>query len=484
MNVVFKEWLPDQPDLGNEGLTVATNVIPAYGSYAPFSPLDPVLVGSYTLPGIARGAYAFQQGLSGAQNYYYAATDSGIYQAFIGIGGGTFNSVSTGLSTINSRTRVQFAQFDDFLFAARGLDGIQKHTIGSATNFSTVSGLTGLRDGRYVFVVNRFLVVANLGSATARPSTLEWSAIDDPTNFPTPNSATAIATQSGEQILNAADGEILGGFGGDQYAIIVQRGAIVRMTYVGPPVVFQFDRLEVNKGAARRYANAAVGSNAYFVSADGIYRTDGVSSENIGAGRVNKTFIASDAGDVGAGVITAYAQPEAAFDTKTNCIVIATPVNAVTMNSSRAWFYSVDQNKWSLCNQEMRCPFPSGPGSTSDGLLAFNSANVLCKFSGTAGTAILTTGEVELNEAGRAHLSGVKPHIESTGTAPTVTVRVGYRDVLSSAPTYTATASAFSRTGIANFRVDAKYHRAEVQIVGNFAKATGLEFQAVPTGLA
>jgi len=105
-------------------------------------------------------------------------------------------------------------------------------------------------------------------------------------------------------------------------------------------------------------------------------------------------------------------------------------------------------------------------------------------FTGTPGTALLTTGDVELNTAGRAFVAGVKPHVESTGTAPTVTVRIGSRNDLASVPTYTATTTPTTRTGFADFRVDAKYHRAEVQIVGNFRKATGLEFKAGPSGSA
>ena len=32
----FGEWLPDQPDLDNSGVTVATNVVPAANGYRSF----------------------------------------------------------------------------------------------------------------------------------------------------------------------------------------------------------------------------------------------------------------------------------------------------------------------------------------------------------------------------------------------------------------------------------------------------------------
>lgn len=115
---------------------------------------------------------------------------------------------------------------------------------------------------------------------------------------------------------------------------------------------------------------------------------------------------------------------------------------------------------------------------------AFTTVGRLSTFTGTPGAAVLETGEMELNEGGRAFLDAVKPHVESSGTAPAVTVAIGYRDDLSASQTYTSEASANSRTGFANFRVDSKYARIRTTITGTFEKATGLEFNAVPSGKA
>lgn len=484
--ISFGEWLPDQAELGSPGLTVATNVLASNGGYKPFFPLTPVSAGKYTLPGIPRGGFVAQDVYpSSFPVWYYAASGNVIYEAAGGSAAtGTFNSRSTGLSTVTPAFDYQFAQFDNLVFAAAGINGVQFHTVGSSTNFATVTGLTGTRDGRYLAVIGRFLVVANLGSATTRPSTLEWSAIDDPTNFPTPNSSTATATQSGEQTLNVADGDIVGVYGGDQYGIILQRGAVVRMTYVGPPVVFQFDRIDANKGANRRYASAQAGARVGFVAPDGVYMTDGVALQPLGRDRIDKTFLAADAGDLALGTVSEFVQPDGAFDSLTNSMVFTTANNAATTLASRAWFYSIDQNKWTSCNQVMRTLIEQAPSTQSDGLLAFDSSNVLCKFSGAPGTAVITTGDMELNTGGRAFVTGIKPNVESSGTAPAVTARVGSRSDLGSSPSYTATTTPTTRTGFADVRVDAKYHRAEVQIVGTFNKATGFEFNGMPSGQA
>lgn len=63
-----------------------------------------------------------------------------------------------------------------------------------------------------------------------------------------------------------------------------------------------------------------------------------------------------------------------------------------------------------------------------------------------------------------------------------MTVAIGYRNDLGSSPTYTSEATANSRTGFSNFRIDAKYMRIRSTITGNFEKATGLEFSAKPSG--
>lgn len=480
--VNFGEWLPDQPALNNPGLLVASNVIAAEGTYIPFNPLTPIQAGAFTLPGVPRGGFVAQRenAISGAREYF-AATNDTIYVATAGAGVGTFNSISTGWTTASAE--VSFAQFENYVFAARGSGGVLYHTVGSASNFATVPGLTGAYDARHAAVLGQFLVLGNLGSATTRSATITWSGAGLPLSFPTPNSATAIAQQSGEQALNIADGPLVGIYGGDQYAVLVQTGAITRMTYVGPPVVFQFDKLENKKGSAREWSHAASGQLVYMFSPDGFHVTDGVSTKPIGEGKVDKTFLGLVDADNTPGAITATAIVEAAFDCKTNSIFWSFP-SAATTYANTIFAFNIGEGRWTQATQAMRKFIEPASVIQSDGLYAFNNSNVLCKFAGTAGTATLTTGDLELNPGGRAFVSGVKPNVESTGTAPAVTVRVGSRSDLATTPAYTATTTPTTRTGFADMRANAKYHRAEVQIVGNFDKAVGLEFKAKPAGKA
>lgn len=115
---------------------------------------------------------------------------------------------------------------------------------------------------------------------------------------------------------------------------------------------------------------------------------------------------------------------------------------------------------------------------------AFTTSGVMSTFTGTPGSAVIETSESELFEGMRAYVDAVKPHVESSGTAPAIGVRIGTRDDLGTTPSYTSTTGPTTRTGFCDFRSDAKYHRFELNITGNFEKVTGLEFNAQPSGSA
>jgi hypothetical protein len=148
--------------------------------------------------------------------------------------------------------------------------------------------------------------------------------------------------------------------------------------------------------------------------------------------------------------------------------------------------YNYAEDRFTWANQTHFVLLETGEDTVHEygQVTGFNGSFDIGTFSATAGTAILATGDMEFNEGGRAYVDGVKPHIESSGTAPAVSVRIGTRNDLGTAPSYTSATSLNSRTGYANFRADAKYHRSEVTIVGNFEKTTGMNFNARPSGKA
>lgn len=122
--------------------------------------------------------------------------------------------------------------------------------------------------------------------------------------------------------------------------------------------------------------------------------------------------------------------------------------------------------------------------------MAFNAASfrprgfkvgVLMDFTGTPGTAIFETGELEANPGRMTFISGVKPVVDATANA--ITVAVGYRNDTQAIATYTAEITTTARTGFADFRNEARYQRVRVKVTGAFTAAQGVEPMAVPGGI-
>lgn len=100
--------------------------------------------------------------------------------------------------------------------------------------------------------------------------------------------------------------------------------------------------------------------------------------------------------------------------------------------------------------------------------------------SGVAQAVVLETGDTDLNPTGRAFVKAVRP-IHDGGTA---SVRIGYRDNLTDAVSYTTATAINSRTRQADFRNDARYHRVELTITGTAETVMGYEVEFEPSGLA
>ena len=467
----FGEWLPDLPDLGNPGLTVAMNVLPYDRSYKPYLPLTPLSVAGPSRP---MGAF-YPSGASGSTFYdfVYAGFQTSLY---------TYNSAigwTNRSSTVYSATTTwDFEQFDELIIATNGVDVPQRHTLGSSTNFTTlaISGTAPI--AKCVGLINRFLFLGNLEASggVTREHVVQWSALDDPTNWPTPNSATAIATQSSSQELIKALGPVHEIYGGDQHGLIYQAGGLTRVTYIGPPAVFQFDTLSRTHGAAFRNASISVNDVTYFISLRGFCMTDGVQILPIGDGKVDRYFL-------GRVSFSNSERIRAAHDAVKKLIIWCYPSTGATAGQPDSLLiYNYEEKRWTQSDQVSECVFTPPSALPLLGPHGFDSSNRICSFTGTPGTAILASGEVEPQPGGCALINGIKPIIASSGTAPTIGVQVGSRDDQATTVSYSSTTTPTARTGFADLRSDARYHRARVYIAGNFDKAQGLEIDATPTG--
>lgn len=459
--ILFKEWLPDQPELGNPGLTEAKNAEPYDEVFASFSPLNDS--GGATLS--SRPLGYLQTDLNGTVTLY-VGTQTRLYAS---TEGAQYTTLSATLSTLEYW---DLDRYENLVLATSLQDGAKRHTLGSASNFSTMSA--DAPKAAAIGVIGQFVFLGNT-SDTANglvPYRVQWSGIDNPSSFPTPNSATAIAQQSGEQFLDGASGDVTSIGSGDQFGLIFQLRAITRATYIGPPAVFQFDRISDVIGTPFPRSVIKKGNEFFFISSNGVFKTDGASILDIGAGKVDNWFTNNLSG--------AKARVIGAINPMKSLIYWTFPTTASDPNEILIYNYKTNRFAHAqVTNTGIISTLDRGTGVVSE-IGGFGASFTQGSFSGTPGAAILTSGELEPNAGGYSVVQGIKPLADQTLNG--ITVAMGTRNDRSSAVSYTAEQTANSRSGFANFRTAAKYHRARLTISGTFNSAQGLEYQAVPDG--
>lgn len=465
--ITFKDWLPDQPELNNPGLTDAKNCLPVSGTYESFAPL---VNSGDALANRPLGAIEIYLPASNTR-YVYAGQTTSAQQQLVALG--TWTNVSS--ATYNAATTWEFVQFNELVFATNYANVPQYQTVGAAS--FTAAAVTGQAPrARRIARVHQFIVLGDTNDTAngARPYRIQWSSIDAPTDWPTPGSATAIAAQAGEQFLDSSWGPVNAITTGDQFGIVMQRGGLNRMTYVGGNVVFQFDKIAGAMGLFLPHSVVEVNGVWYYLSEAGVCATDGVSGVFLGYGKVDKTFFNT-------AVLASFEERVyGAVDPKRKLIKWCFPTTAGG-TPDRLLILNYEEKRFSYATQTCNC-LVSAPGDadTPRYIRAFDETHRVAKFTGTPGTAILTTGEMEPNPAGFSSVQGIKPLVDVTLNA--CTVAIGSRNNRTDAVSYTSEITANSRTGFANFRTEAKYHRARLTIAGTFNAAQGIEYQADASG--
>jgi hypothetical protein len=490
--VPFGEWLPDQPPFQNPGATVITNAVPRTAeSYGPAHSLAPV---TSAISAQCQGAiYARDTG--GNVDGYAGDQDSLYLQS-----AASWVDVSkAGGYTTADDERWAFCLFGSHVLATNFTDPIQTY---SATAFNDLA--LNAPKARYMARVKDFVMVANTTDATDgdQPQRVWWPAIDAPTYWPTPGTASAAAVQSDYQDLLGEGGwnqGIVGGLSGADVAIFQER-CIWRGMYIGPPAIFAFSVVESARGTPAPGSIVVVGPVVYYLADDGFYAFDGVHSVPIGDGKIDRTFWA----DVDQSYL--YRITSAA-DPLNKIIYWAYPGpqnSGGRPNRIMAYHYGI--GRWAKLEQEVEImvqamtlgytldqldpfgtletlPFSLDSRAWTGGrlnLAAFDTSHKLALFSGSALAATLETAEAQLNPKGSAHVSRVWPIVDAVSAQ----VALGRRDRLADAVTWTAPSSITSTTGSVPLRSTGRYQRARVIIPagGYWQNAQGVDFEARPAG--
>lgn len=459
MIINFGEWLPDQPRLGNSCVT-AQNVYPAANGYRPFKGASSI---SDALPGLCIGNISFKRSTGAIE--VFAGTSTGLYR----LNGTTWDDVAP--SAYSPSAFWRFAVYGDILVATNGVDNPQKFTLSSDTQFST---LTNAPVHKFPIVVRDTLVALDVDDGSAYQ--VKWSAVNDATDWTT-------ASGGGAQILPDG-GPVVGGTGGE-YGVILQEQGLTRMDFVGGDLRFTFDKIEGAVGCIAKNSIVQYKGRTFFLSDEGFQVFDGAETTNISNEKVTRTFFSelSQAEalttDTGESIITdggevisvgALQAVDGALDQRNSCIVWKYP----TSTTSKLIIYNYALNRWSdstaVIDQILTLQQVGGPV-----LAGMDASNNLASFSGSDLTAVVSTGEIQLNRNSGAYVSAVRGLVDAAHD-----ITVGRKTDLGD--TETTVSGSSNANGKVSLRARGRYHRFQVSPTATFTELTGIDVEAGPAG--
>jgi hypothetical protein len=289
--IPFGKWTPDQPPYGPQSLIEAKNVTPREdGQYGPLYALASI---AEALP--QRVLTVTGSRTTGGTHAVFAATAAAIYR-LNPTGSWTDVSKTNGYAlSVDDGERHESGQYGDDLILTMGPNTpIQKITIagGGGSQFADLSA--DAPKARHLAVVNEFIMVGNTNDSSQgeRPDQVWWGAAGDPSSWPIPGTAAAVAVRSDRQVL--ADGGhiqgILAGIGGAAAAIFGEK-RIWRCDTIGAPLQFGFTPVQLGRGVYAPGSLVSDGQLAFFLSEDGFYAFDGTTCTPIGSGSVDRYFL-------------------------------------------------------------------------------------------------------------------------------------------------------------------------------------------------
>ena len=465
----MKEWLPDLPDYRNPGVLTAEDVFPSARGYTP--------VPAYTsatdaLAGRPLGAIQARDTSDNA--FQYAGDATALYQ---NVDGTWTDRSNVGGYSAAPEGRWDFAVWKDKVLATNFVNNPQQITFGS----SAFSNLTTAFKAKNIAVVRDFVVFGNTNDSSdgSVPSRVRWSAFNDETDY-----TVSASTLSDFQDLKT--GAIVRMFGGE-YGVIFQEQSVVRMTFVGAPVVFQFDEVVPGIGLIAPGAAVQVGDAVYFLSNKGFYVLEGgARARPIGAGRVDR-FVLDNINDSEFDRISAAADPKSQR-------VFWSYAQSGQDDPNKIICYDAAFDRWSLIDEAAELLWRAGEtdvtvdslaGAVDDldvsvdadrwfggapGIGIFDENYESGFFTGSNKTATIEVGEFELNEGGHARLNGFRALVD----AGTVTAEVGTRNSQSASVSYGSSLSVNSNNRFTT-RSNARYHRFRFTLSGAWTDAVGMQ---------
>lgn len=472
------EWLPDLPEYGNPGATIAKNVFPEDGGYGPLPALNEVFG---TLEERCQGFFPCRD--SAGTVFNFAGDDENLY-VLTNISWSVASTASFSYATATDDFW-EFVQWNDRVICVNGTNAVQTISLSDGATFASLGGAPPI--AKHIAVVKDFVVLGNISTF---PNRVQWCAIDNPDSW-----TLTVATQCDFQDIRGNGGNIQRIVSGE-YGTIFQERQIVRMQYVGDPAIFSFEPIDRQRGAWNSASVVPLGDVAFYLAETGFFLFNGSQSLPISNRKIERYFMR----DLDVGYVY---RVFGAANVERNVVMWVYPgAGNASGLCNKAVIYNWVTTQWSFAEfeSELLSVFLS-PGYTLDELDAistsvdllpypldsrfyqggltsfggFTKNHIMGLFGGTPLDATVETGEIAHAQGKRAMVRGVRPLVDGDSA----TISVASRNRLSDTHSF---GSAISQrdSGICPVRVDARYHRYRISTTGDFKKIQGVEVDFEP----
>lgn len=478
------QFLPDQPAYQNAGATVANNVVPAANGYGN---LPDVLPFSGAANKFIRGMFAAKD--DSASSAIYLGDENSLYK---------FDATDSSLTDISKTSDAsystgngfvwKFVQFGEEVIATNYSDPIQTIVAAGGGRFADLGGSPP--KAKHIAVVRDFVMCGYTNDTTdgEKPYRVRWSGIGDYDSW-------AVDPNTQADFQDIADMGAVTGLVGGEYATILMERGIVRAQYVGSPLVFEFDKVQLQRGCKIAGSVVSLGQNVFYLSDDGFYMFDGQSSKPIGAEKVNRYFLNRFQSNNSA-------RMSAVVDPLRQIVVWSYPsVDSGDGTPDELIIYNYATDSWSTASIGLDAMAPLfTSGYTLEGLATITGSldslpssldssvykggefffagskdNKIQTFTGDNLDAIVETGEFDL-QAGRSSLvSNIIPYVENNSGVPlTVTAQVASRDSQNAQVNFGA-ASTLNSDNFCPVRSSGRFHRVRLNLSGNWTNVQGVD---------
>lgn len=265
--IPFGEWAPDRSKISGDG-NEFRGCLRYGGRYVPLQDLARIRAGA-VINDFCLGGRSFYDGDS--QPVSFCGDSGELYRVVGKLPVSVSKSGGYNASPDWAWTFEQFGQ--NIIAVARG-EAPQRYVLGSSSVFADLANAPA---ADVAFRVRQHLFLAD-------GRTLYCSGFNNIEDWDFDTATNGFQTE-----LPHDAGYAVAGWSGEQGVLFQERG-ILRITYTGASVPFNIDEIEGGRGLCGPNAFSRWGKLAFCVAEDGLYTFDGLSSGNIGAGRVDGYF--------------------------------------------------------------------------------------------------------------------------------------------------------------------------------------------------